>query len=260
MTQPRMALAIGALAGGLLVLVSALWPDARTVEAGSNAAAIINGQVIPVEDVEIALEAMTRDSRNPLTENAAEHALSRLIDEELLFQRAIELDLPRNASTVRRTIVMTMIDLAQSNNIADPDEAELRAFFNANIGFFTTENRYRVRWESAASEDGERLRPPAHPPNRLLTPSDLRRYLGEDLTQAVLIVGDGETAGPIENSGRFHWLTVTEMAPVGEPQFDANRDRVESLWRQRAAEESLETYIAELRRQATIQVQALPSE
>jgi len=260
MTQPRIALAFGALAGGLLVLVSALWPDARNVEAGSNAAAIVNGQVIPVEDVEIALEAMASDSRNPLTGNAAEHALSRLIDEELLFQRAIELDLPRNASTVRRTIVMTIIDLAQSNEVDEPDESELQAFFNANIGFFTTENRYRIRWESAATEDGERSRPPAHPPGRLLTPSDLRRYLGEDLTLAVLIIGEGETAGPIENGDRFHWLTVTEIAPAGEPQFEENRGRVESLWRQRAAEESLESYIAELRAQANIQIQALPSE
>jgi hypothetical protein len=260
MNQPALGLAIGAFAGGLLVLASALWPDDRSVEVGSPAAAIVNGQLIPVEDVEIALEAMARDSRNPLTDDAVERALDRLIDEELLFQRAIELDLPRNASTVRRTIVMTMIDLAQSNNIIDPDEAELQAFFNANIGFFTTENRYRIRWESAATENGERSRPPAHPPARLLTPSDLRRYLGEDLTLAVLIIAEGETAGPIENGDRFHWLTVSEIAPAEPPQFEANRDRVEALWRQRAAEASLESYISDLKLQADIRMQAFSTE
>ncbi|GJL97591.1 MAG: hypothetical protein DHS20C06_14080 [Hyphobacterium sp.] len=260
MSQPPVGLAIGALAGGLLVLAGALWPSDRAVEAGSNAAAIVNGQTIPIGDVEIALEAMARDSRNPLSDDAAEHALSRLIDEELLFQRAIALDLPRNASTVRRTIVMTMIDLAQSNDVTDPEDAELQVFFNANSGFFSTENRYRISWESAASESGERTRPPAHPPGRLLTPSDLRRYLGEDLTLAVLIIAEGETAGPIETGGRFHWLTVSEIASAEQPQFEANRDRVEALWRQRAAEASLEAYIAELREQADIRVQAIPGE
>ena len=260
MTLPKWALAAGAMTGGFLVLVSVLWNQDAPLTAGNSAAAIVNGQPIPVEDIEIALEAMARDSRNALPEDSSQRALDRLIDEELLFQRAVELDLPRNASTVRRTIVMTMIDLAQSNADTTPDEALLREFFANNLEYFVSENRYRIRWDSAASADGERSRPPAHPPNRMLTGTDLRRYLGADLTAIVLEREEGQTVGPIENGERYHWLSVIEFAPADEPGFEANRERVEALWQERAAEESLEAYIADLRRQADIQIQPFADE
>lgn len=260
MTLPKWALAIGAITGGAIVLLSVLWTDDEPLEAGSPVAAIVNGQPIPVEDIEIALEAMARDSRNPLPEGSSQRALDRLIDEELLFQRAIDLDLPRNASTVRRTIVMTMIDLAQSNADLTPDDAELRTLFDNNPEFFAAENRYRIRWESAASSEASRARPAAHPPNRMLTATDLRRYLGEDLTAAVLPLEAGEAIGPVENSGRYHWLTLIEFAAAGRPEFDAHRDRVEALWQERAAEAALEAYIAELRQEADIRIQPFSNE
>ena len=260
MTLPKWALAFGAVTGGAMVLLSVLWTDDEPLEAGSPVAAIVNGQPIPVADVEIALEAMARDSRNALPEDSSQRALDRLIDEELLFQRAIDLDLPRNASTVRRTIVMTMIDLAQSNADLTPDEQDLRALFENNPEFFAAENRYRIRWESAASPEASRARPAAHPPDRMLTATDLRRYLGESLTASVLPLRAGEQIGPVENGGRFHWLSVIEFSAAGQPEFETHRDRVEALWQERAAEAALEAYIAELRREADIRIQPFSSE
>jgi len=260
MTLPKWALALGALTGGIMVLVSVLWTETHPVEVGNPVAAIVNGQSIPVEDVEIALEAMANDSRNALPEGSPRRALDRLIDEELLFQQALALDLPRNASTVRRTIVMTMIDLAQTSVTTTADEADLRALFENSPEYFAAENRYLINWESAASPDGDRTRPPAHPPNRMLTATDLRRYLGEDLTAAVLELEGGQNTGPIANGGRYHWLLVIEFEPAGQPNFDDHRGRVEALWLEQAAEAALEAYIADLRHQADIQIQPFADE
>lgn len=260
MSLPKWALAAGALTGGAMVLMSVLWSGAGTLDRNDAAAAIVNGEAIPVEDVEIALEAMARDSRNALPEESARRALDRLIDEELLFQHALALDLPRNASTVRRTIVMTMIDLAQTSVDSTPSEAELRALFENSPEYFAAENRYRIRWESAASAQGVRARPAAHPPNRMLTPTDLRRYLGEDLTAAVLGLEGGQAIGPVENNGRYHWISVIEFQPAGQPDFNDHRERVEALWQEQAAEAALEAYIADLRRQADIRIQPFAGE
>ncbi|WP_420431843.1 hypothetical protein [Hyphobacterium sp.] len=260
MSLTRWGWGAGAVAGGILVLAASLWPDRSDVAAGSDAAAIVNGQVIPVEDIEIALEAMARDSRNPLTTDDTVRAIERLIDEELLFQRGLALDMPRNASNVRRTIVMTMIDFARANAEPLPSDAQLRAFFEANIEYFSAEDRYRVSWESAATPDGARRRPAAHPPDRLLTATDLRRYLGDALVFAAQSATPGETLGPVELGGRFHWLTVTEYTPAGVPRFENQRRRIEVLWQERAEEAALEDYLAELRRAAVIERQPLPDE
>jgi len=257
MRLPHWALAVGALSGGALVLLGALRDTAEPLPAGSQIAAVVNGQPIPVADVEIALEAMSRDSRNPLPADAAARALDRLIDEELLFQRAIALDLPRTAPTLRRTIVMNMIDLSQSMAQQNPDEAELRALFDANRALFAAQNRYRIRWESADSPAGERVRPAAHPPDRLLSATELRRYLGEDLTAALLSLTAGEQIGPLEQGERYHWLGVIGFSAAAPADFEANRARVEALWQERAAEAALEHYIATLRADADIRLQPL---
>ncbi|MEN0653769.1 MULTISPECIES: peptidyl-prolyl cis-trans isomerase [Hyphobacterium] len=260
MSLGKWAWGAGALAGGVMVLVNVLWPDEAAIAPGDDAAAIVNGHVIPVEDVEIALEAMARDSRGAIDQSDARFAIQRLIDEELLFQRGIALDMPRNASNVRRSIVMSMIDFAQANAEPLPPDNELRAFFEANLDFFEAADRYRVSWESAASADAERRRPAAHPPNRMLTATDLRNYLGDVLTGAVQSAAPGETVGPIASGGRVHWITVVEFAPAGETEFETHRRRVEALWQERAAEAALEAYLAELRRSADIEIQPLPSE
>lgn len=260
MNLTKWAWGVGAVAGGILVLVSVLWPGDASIMPGSDVAVVVNGHPIPVEDVEIALEAMARDSRNPLTGEDTDHAIERLIDEELLFQRGMALDMPRNASNVRRSIVMSMIDFARADAAPLPTEPELRAFFVDNIEYFDAEDRYRVRWESAPARDGERRRPAAHPPNRMLTATDLRRYLGDALTFAVQSATPGETIGPIETGGRFHWLTITEYSPAETPVFEDQRRRVEALWQERAEEAALEAYIVELRRSADIQRQPLPDQ
>lgn len=260
MSLARWGWGAGAVAGGVVVLAAALWPDRSNIPAGSDAAAIVNGHVIPVEDIEIALDAMARDSRNPLTADDTGRAIERLIDEELLFQRGLALDMPRNASNVRRAIVMTMIDFARANAEPLPPDAELRGFFEANLEYFSAEDRYRVSWESAATPDGARQRPAAHPPERLLTATDLRRHLGDALVFAVQSATPGEVLGPLELGGRFHWLTVTEFTPAGDPRFENHRRRVEALWQERAEEAALEDYLAELRRTAVIERQPLPGE
>jgi hypothetical protein len=260
MSLARWSWGLGAAAGGVLVLASILWPQPAALAPGSDAAVIVNGHPIPVEDVEIALEAMARDSRGALDAEDTARAIERLIDEELLFQRGVALDMPRNASNVRRAIVMTMIDFARATAEPLPPEPELRAFFEANREYFSSEDRYRVSWESAATPDASRRRPAAHPPDRMLTATDLRRYLGDALTFAVQSATPGETLGPVEIGGRFHWLTVTEFTPASEVQFEHHRRRVEALWQERAEEAALEAYLSELRRTAEIERQPLPGQ
>lgn len=257
--DPRLSLLAGSAAGAVLALAAVFWPG-ENLPAGSPVAATINGHVIPVADVELALEAMARDSRNPLPEDAAQDALDRLIDEELLFQRGVELDLPRNASTVRRTLVLSMIDSITSQADLDATETELRQLFDDNISLFRGEPLLRLEWESAAGLDTGFTRPASHPPDRLIPAGDLRRYLGETVTLTALTLEVGNFSEPFRAGDRWHRLQILERQDQPQPEFETHRDAVEALWQTRAEESALEAYLADLRARADISTQAFPDE
>jgi len=245
----------GAIAGALVALAGLFWPGSD-LDTGDLAAARVNGHAISRHDLDLALEAMARDSRNPLPEDAELYALSRLIDEELLFQRALELELPRNASTIRRSVVIAMIDSIIAQADRDPTESELRTLFDTEGDRFSGETLLRIDWRSGPADSDALTRPAAHPPDRLISASDLRRYLGEELALAALTLDINTPSDPILIGDRRHQLTLLERSEPGTPRFERHREAVEALWRERAQEEALEAYLAELRARADIAVHA----
>ena len=56
-----------------------------------NWAAKIEDQLIPFERYEMQLEGLANDKRSPLTKQDKEYVLERMIEEELLIKRAIDL-------------------------------------------------------------------------------------------------------------------------------------------------------------------------
>lgn len=251
MISARTAWLAGSLGGAVLALFSLFVPDGG-LPPDDLAAARVNGHAISRHELDLALAAMERDSRNPLPDDARERALGRLIDEELLFQRAIELDLPRNASTIRHSIVIAMIDSIIAQAASDPDEAELRALFSAEQARFAAEPRLRLDWRSGGLT-GELSRPAAHPPDRLLSASNLRPYLGAALVQAATeIEAAGETV-TVTLGDRRHQLTLLEHEPGELADFESRRDAVTALWIERAQEAALEAYLDRLRAGADIE-------
>jgi len=255
---PPAAFLAGAAIGAVMALVALLWPQTPRMLTASDAAARVNGYTIPADDVDLALAAMARDSRNPLPADAPTRALTQLVDEELLFQRGVELNLPRDESGIRKAIVLAMIDLIVADAGSEPTQTQLRNLFERDTAFFTAEPRLRVDWVSASNRDATPQRPAAAPPDLLLGASDLRTYLGDALTRRALETPVGQTAGPFEVAGRAHWITVAERIDPMPPRFADNRDRVAALWRERAQEAALETYLDDLRARATIELQNTP--
>ncbi|TGY87273.1 hypothetical protein E5163_16300 [Marinicauda algicola] len=248
----RTGFALGALLGGGLALGALLLPDSALSRLPPSGTVWVNGVPITPDDVELALDAIERDSRNPLQADAREFVLDRLIDEELLFQRAIVLDLPRNESTIRRSIVLAMIDAIIAQAPAEPGDADLRALFEAERSLFTGEAALRVEWRVARSPDGPRLQPAAHPPDRLMTVTELRRVLGPMLTDRLLALDPGGSVGPIEAGGQFHWLTLLDRQSPAPADFERNRDAVAAMWRDRVQAETLERHLERLRSEAEI--------
>ena len=97
----------------LILLVLALGTPplesmAKPSEMG-GVAAVVNGREISQANLESAVRALAADSNHTIGQAERRRVLDRLIEEELLVQRAVELDLEVKDRNIRNRLVGTMI-------------------------------------------------------------------------------------------------------------------------------------------------------
>ena len=74
-----------------------------------NYAAKIEDRFIPYATYQMQLEGLANDKTSPLSEEDKAYVLERMIEEELLIKRAIDLGMLENNPMARGTIVQQMI-------------------------------------------------------------------------------------------------------------------------------------------------------
>jgi parvulin-like peptidyl-prolyl isomerase len=268
-------------AGAALGLAAALWGalgEPGFGRPGSAAVATVGGVEISRADYERALGALAADKRTPLTDADARRALERLVDEELLVQRALELGLGTSDLAVRKALVDAMIQFAAAEAAGrQPDEAELREFYAARPEIARTAPRLRVRAVNFPDREPERVeamraalraglgfdaaaaRAGARPlvvPDALLPAPKLVDYAGPAVRDAALALDPGEVAGPIDAAGVPTFVYLLDEQAGETPPFEVVRDLVAEEWRRRQAEIALEHYLEGLRRTAKIRYAA----
>ena len=99
-----------------------------------NYAAKIEARFIPYDIYQMQLEGVANDKRSPLTLEDKAYVLERMIEEELLIKRAIDLGMLENNPMARGTIVQQMIkNIVIEGSRKEPEEDELTKFFEENI-------------------------------------------------------------------------------------------------------------------------------
>lgn len=282
-SRPR-ALLIGAMVAGLALAAIPLVqrPPQHTPALPEGAAAIVNG--VPIDQAEYtrALNALAADAGRPLSQADAQHVLSRLIEQELLVQRALELGLDQRDRTVRNTMVTAMVQmiLAEAESETFTDE-EVRAFYEEHAEYFTRTGRIhlreiRVPVTDAASEDlalekaeaaAARLRlgepfeavaseigsPPVAPlPDGLIPPGQLRTYLGPTPARAALALQPGQVSDPVRGGTAWHVLLMVDREAGARPALDEVEPLVRTEMRRRAGDAAIREYLEGLTAQANI--------
>lgn len=295
----RRALALLAL-GALVGLALATWSllsggndDDAPVPEG--AVAVVNGAPIRLEDYRRLLDGLERDLREPIDEARRRHVLDRMIEEELLVQKAIALGLARLDRRVRGELTSSVIQsVVAAAEDREPEEDELRRFYDENRAFFSLPPRLRVRQvflklpsrASASDPDAEaRIRARAQEahdllaagqpfevvragfgdeevspvPDALLPPAKLREYVGPSALAAALELEQGGISDPVRSGVGLHVIQLVEREPERIPPFEAVIPQVAAEWRRRAGDEALRAYLEELREDADVRVSsALP--
>lgn len=241
--KPRLPLWLlcgGAATGFLVAAIGIVAPVGEALPPDPDAVAVVNGVAIEREDYARTLTGFAADSKNPLTDEGRRWVRECMIEEELLVQRGLDLGLAQKERSVRAAIVRAVITSATAEASAkEPDEKELRAYYEANGDRFTSTPRYRVRafeFDDAASArafaarlaEGARAEAPmvAGLPDAALPPAKLRDYIGPDALQSVATLAPGEITAPVATGGGFLVVKLVASEPGARLPFETARDEV----------------------------------
>ena len=137
-----------------------------------QAIARVGEKEISRQRFEEIIKVLDDQSNSELTLEKKNLIRERLIDEELLIQRAIELDLVRNDSLVKGNVIQTMFQhIINSSELVEPSEAELREYFSKEKNYFSSGRRYKLKNYTFRNLDD------AETAINLLNQSDLESFL-----------------------------------------------------------------------------------
>lgn len=276
-------LSVGAAAG--IVLAAAGLMTSSSLRGGlpNHALARVNGELIRAEEYQAILGAVAADRRNEIDAAERRRLLDRLIDEELLVQRALELGLARRDRKIRSDLTAAVVEsVVTEAQDAQPTEAELETFYAQHRERFAPPASVRVRqifFRASAADDEikrERAREAARRvrsgepfetvreamgepelpvlPDDLLPPAKLREYLGPTAARAALTLAADSISDPVRSGTGYHVLQVVERHNAPPPPLARVRSQVEAEFRRQRAENALRRYLDGLRAQAAVEI------
>jgi len=275
---------VGAAAGILLASVGLLRGSTTTEgELAPGVVALVNGTPISADDYARLVAAVEQDTRSPVDDGIRRRVLDRMIEEELLVQRALDLGLARMDRQVRANLTGSLIQsIVNDAEDREPEAGELEAFYAENGDFFSHPGRLRVRQiffpvtgrgEGEARAEAQqaiaRLRagePFAQVkeelggveispvPDVLLPALKLREYLGPTALRSARELEIGEISEPVRSGTGVHVLQLTERERARAPAFKEVEAQVLTEWRRRLGSAALREYLDELREESEITI------
>ena len=279
---------------GVIAATAGILQSPGAGQLPSHAVAQVNGTHILRADYDRALASLTEavakhDGHIENADALKQRTLERLIDEELLVQRGIELGLPERDPQLRAQLssrVLEMVAAAQDEQEAVDDDT-LRAFFRAEPGRFRITGRYRVdvvffavpAGANAEEQARVKLRAlDAHAslakgrddvkassdpllvaiPDAPLPIAKLQDYLGATATRAVLELEEGHTTEPIRGSDGYRIVRLVERIEGETPAFESVRKDVENAYRKQQEDARLRRFLERRRSAANVVVAPLP--
>lgn len=281
--RARALLLLGVVAGVGLAAIGLLQSGRTGTGLPDGVVALVNGEAISAESFAQLEAAVTAERRGaPLDEAQRQRLLDRLVDEELLLQRGLELGLARHEPTARRSIVSAVVATVTSDaETEEPDEETLRRFHTeaadrfqkpgrvvAEALFTSTVTRPEAQAFQRAAEAARRLRagepfdavsealgdPQTTPlPAGPLPLETLRQYLGPSAAQAAAALAPGEISDPVRGGSGYTVLRLVERTGGETAPFEEVRQEVRAEWLRTQGERALGDYLEELRQQGDVQ-------
>ncbi len=232
-----------------------------------QAIARVGEKEISRQRFEEIIKVLDDQSKSELTLEKKNFIRERLIDEELLIQRAIELDLVRNDSLVKGNIIQTMFQyIINSSELAEPSEAELREYFSKEKNYFSSGKRYKLKNYSFRNlSDAETARNSLKQgnlesflklvetensidlPNVFLTPQKIRDYLGPKVLEELPSLEKGGFSNIFDISQVPSLVICIDVLLDNNPKFEEIIEQIKSKFIRDQEDILVKEYIENLR-------------
>ena len=172
--------------------------------------------------------------------------IDRYVRDEVLYREALRLGLDQDDAVVRQRMVAKMdLSASAAAEIAQPDEAALRAYFEANrekyagaalVSFDQVYFADETLARSALGEAGTGAALSGEPISLPLSvdgssPRDVQNRFGEQFARALAALDpSAKWQGPVPSGFGWHLVKLRDRHSAA-PEFEAIRDRIENDWR-----------------------------
>ena len=232
-----------------------------------QAIARVGEKEISRQRFEEIIKVLDDQSNSELTLEKKNLIRERLIDEELLIQRAIELDLVRNDSLVKGNVIQTMFQhIINSNELVEPSEAELREYFSKEKNYFSSGRRYKLKnYTFRNSNDAEtainflnqsnlesflklvETESVIDLPNVFLTPQKLRDYLGPQVLDELPSLEKGGFSNIFEINEVPSIVICIDILLDNNPKFEEIAEQIKNKFIRDREDSLVKEYIENLR-------------
>ena len=232
-----------------------------------QAIARVGEKEISRQKFEEIIKVLDDQSKSELTLEKKNLIRERLIDEELLIQRAIELDLVRNDSLVKGNVIQTMFQhIINSTELAEPSEAELREYFSKEKNYFSSGKRFKLKSYTFRNfSDAETARYSLNQgnlesflklvetensidlPNVFLTPQKIRDYLGPKVLEELPSLEKGGFSKIFEINQVPSIVICIDVLLDNNPKFEEIIEQIKNKFIRDREDSLVKEYIENLR-------------
>lgn len=256
----------------IVVFFVSLFISLNSVIFGTNfqldqAIARVGEKEISRQRFEEIIKVLDDQSNSELTLEKKNLIRERLIDEELLIQRAIELDLVRNDSLVKGNVIQTMFQyIINSNELVEPSEAELREYFSKEKNYFSSGRRYKLKnYTFRNLNDAEtainllnqsdlesflklvETESAIDLPNVFLTPQKIRDYLGPKVLDELPSLEKGGFSNIFEINEVPSIVICIDILLDNNPKFEEIAEQIKNKFIRDREDSLVKEYIENLR-------------
>ena len=232
-----------------------------------SAVARVGEKEISMQRFEEIIKVLDDQSNSELTLEKKNMIRERLIDEELLIQRAIELDLIRNDSLIKGNIIQTMFQhIINSNEVIEPSEKQLRDYFRKEKDYFSSGKRFKLKNYSFRNlneaETGSKYLKKNNfdaflnltnkenifdVPEVFLTPQKIRDYLGPKALQELDNLNKGDYSNVIQLNDIPSIIFCIDILYSKTPLFEEIYDQIKDKFIREREDILVKEYIENLR-------------
>ena len=232
-----------------------------------QAIARVGEKEISRQRFEEIIKVLDDQSNSELTLEKKNLIRERLIDEELLIQRAIELDLVRNDYLVKGNVIQTMFQhIINSNELVEPSEAELREYFSKEKNYFSSGRRYKLKnYTFRNLDDAEtainllnqsdlesflklvETESAIDLPNVFLTPQKIRDYLGPQALDELPSLEKGGFSNIFEINEVPSIVICIDILLDNNPKFEEIAEQIKNKFIRDREDSLVKEYIENLR-------------